>query len=133
MVDLEKLDATHAKLTCGLITEVAERFPDEVADLVNAYLPLAREVRALRALAERSSPTCGDGACRYRPAEVTFDGKTVTVMNSRDAHTLSDVVAELAALRALAEVVKAQCDWAHPGWVPEIREALALVEKAKAP
>lgn len=52
MVDLEKLDATHAKLTCGLITEIAEKFPDEVADLVNAYLPLAREVRALRAIAE---------------------------------------------------------------------------------
>ena len=126
MVDLEKLDATHAKLTCGLITEVAERFPDEVADIVNAYLPLAREVRALR-----TGPTCGDGACRYRPAEVIFDGKTVTVMNSRDAHVLADMVAELAALRALAEVVKARCDMANPGWAPEIREALALVEKAR--
>lgn len=84
MVDLEKLDATHAKLTCGLITEVAERFPDEV-------------------------------------------------MNSRDAHTLSDVVAELAALRALAEVVQARCDMANPGWAPEIREAWAAVEKVKTP
>jgi hypothetical protein len=40
---------------------------------------------------------------------------------------------ELTALRALAAVVKARCDMAHPEWAPEIREALALVEEAKAP
>lgn len=52
MVDLEKLDKAHANLVCGHITEVAERFPDEVADIVNAYLSLAHEVRALRTLDE---------------------------------------------------------------------------------
>lgn len=107
-----------------------------------AVLALTRVEREVRRAARkvsremrerRANATCGDGACRYRPAEVTFDGKTVTVMNSRDAHVLADMVAELAALRALADVVKARCDMANPGWAPEIREALAAVEKVKAP
>ena len=154
MVDLDELDRLHASLPelepaswmsheddggTALVIATAMCEDDYVVDateglatnavaILNTWPEVSRELRE-----RRSNATCGDGACRYRPAEVTFDGKTVTVMNSRDAHVLTDMVSELAALRALAEVVKAQCDWAHPGWVPEIREALALVEKAKAP
>lgn len=157
MVDLDELDRLHAALPALEPQAVCDEFSatwratiasaDDDGDdgavgqhermteasesavaILNAWPEVSRELRERRA-----SATCGDGACRYRPAEVTFDGKTVTVMNSRDAHTLSDVVAELAALRALAEVVQAHCDWAHPNWAPEIREALAAVEKVKAP
>lgn len=152
MVDLDELDRLHAALPelCDRVTEnawsptvfavIAEtpvtpragivmgKAATNAIAILNAWPEVSRELRE-----RRGNQKCGDGACRYRPAEVTFDGKTVTVMNSRDAHVLADAVSELAALRALAEVVKAQCDWAHPGWVPEIREALALVEKAKAP
>jgi len=149
MADLDELDAMHASLPAleafaqsevegetvaiatvpyGEGTPFGEDIAAAAVAILNAWPEVSRELRE-----RRGNQKCGDGACRYRPAEVTFDGKTVTVMNSRDAHVLADAVSELAALRALAEVVKAQCDWAHPGWVPEIREALALVEKAKAP
>lgn len=158
MVDLDELDAMHAKLPsldpiavcdefsetwratiasaddsdeCGAVgqhermTETAE----SAVAILNAWPAISHELRTRRA-----GQKCGDmPTCRYRPAEVTFDGRTVTVMNSRDAHVLADTVAELAALRALAEVVKARCDMANPGWAPEIREALALVEKARTP
>lgn len=149
MVDLDELDRLHASLpeleafaqsevegeTVAIATVPYGKgttFGEDVAAaavaILNAWPEVSRELRERRANA-----TCGDGACRYRPAEVTFDGRTVTVMNSRDAHVLADTVAELAALRALAEVVKARCDMANPGWAPEIREALALVEKARTP
>lgn len=95
--------------------------------ILNAWPEVSAELRAARA------KECGDGACRYRPAEVTLGGRAFTVMNSRDQHALADVAEELEALRALADVVRARCEMANPGWAPEIRQALAKVDYPRTP
>lgn len=157
MVDLDELDRLHAALPALEPQAVCDEFSatwratiasaDDDGDdgavgqhermteasesavaILNTWPEVSRELRE-----RRSDAPSGDGECRYRPAEVTFDGKTVTVMNSRDSHVLAGVVVEMAALRALADVVQAHCDWAHPNWAPEIREALAAAKKAKTP
>ncbi len=61
----------------------------------------------LRALREDVTKHCGTApACRYRPAEVTHDGKAITVMNSADSHRLSAALEELYALREVAEAAR---------------------------
>lgn len=76
--------------------------------LLRAYPALAAEVRALRALRDDVTARCGNTpACRYRPAEVTHDGKAITVMNSADCHRLGDALEELHALREVVDAARA--------------------------
>jgi len=114
-------------------SEAAEADAKYIAATHNALPALIAEVRRLRALRDNVTKHCGNTpACRFRPAEVTHDGKAITVMNSADAHRLSAALAELYALR---EVVHATEGYAQVRHAPGEDEAFAdvLTALAKVP
>jgi hypothetical protein len=75
--------------------------------ILNALPGLLAELRALRSLRDEFAKHCGHApACRFRPVDVTVDGKTITVMNSADSHRLGAIAEERAALREVAEAAR---------------------------
>ena len=155
MTDIEELERLHAATSQGewtvteddgIIATNGPAFPVPVfrmpanlraiAATHNVLPGVIAELKTLRSLRDEFAKYCGNTpACRFRPVDVTVDGKIITVMNSADSHRLGAIADELAALREVAEAARRFVPAAEESAVfaPDARTRHLIAALAKVP